>query len=191
MPRYDSIMLHRLCERCQQLHFELHEAATCASLGCTLKAFKPLLSPLHSTLYEHYPSFEDLEISSHQGRCHLCSLIAAALRSKPNTNLSDLGRKNPPIKLAFECYTGGMHAVREHLIAVCGEVTAEFKVAIVPHTSCSDPGFLQTGTLYGASGVPDERQILFRAVYTGPEDNERRLYTGDVSLNKLLGHPQH
>jgi hypothetical protein len=179
-------MAHQLCQRCQQLQFVLHEATSCAALHCTVIASRPNLTPLHSALIEHYPSFEELEKSSRQG-CHLCSLITAGLHSKISASSTCMNEENIAVRLAFECYTGGAYDVREQLIAICGQTIAEFKIAIVPRIQCCNPYFEQTRPFTRPGGDPDKGRILFRVLYIGMEDNKLQLIPGEVASFVLLG----
>jgi hypothetical protein len=90
------------------------------------------------------------------------------------------------VGLAFECYTGGAYDVREHLIAICGQTIAKFKIAIVPRIQCCNPYFEQTRPSTRPGGDPDKGNILFRALYIGEEDHELQLIPGEVISLVLL-----
>lgn len=129
--------LHRLCEVCRDLRFDLATLKRCTAANCV----DGIIAGEHTTRVPHQPGLGALESAALNG-CHLCSLICSGLEQnterKEQVAHDDESKQPGQISLVYflEKETG-----RENIVAHHDERWVTLHLTEKPSTRCGDPEF--------------------------------------------------
>lgn len=127
--------LHRLCDICQRLKFDLRTLRTCSTSRCV----DGVIAGQHTTRVSHQPDFRALESAVQYG-CHLCSLICSGLEQNPERKgqLAHGNEIKQPGEISL-VYFLEKETGTENIIAHHEERWATLHLADKPSTNCANP----------------------------------------------------